>query len=89
MVFLHKLIISYNNIMFQHSQVELVLLVFRRLAEDIHLFESDLPSKRKKEMSAALSENIRDIFAFLVQNLEVIVLYATEYVICLICTLNS
>lgn len=51
--------------------MELVLLIFRRLAEDIHIFESDLPSKRKKEMSAALSENITDIFAFLIQNLEV------------------
>ena len=51
--------------------MELVLLIFRRLAEDIHIFELDLPSKRKKEMSAALSENISDIFAFLIQNLEV------------------
>ena len=55
----------------QDSQVELVLLIFRRLAEDIHIFESDLPSKRKKEMSAALSENISDVFAFLIQKLEV------------------
>ena len=51
--------------------MELVLIIFRRLAEDIHIFESDLPSKRKKEMSAALNENVADIVAFLLQNLEV------------------
>ena len=56
---------------FQDTQIELVLLIFRRLVEDVHVFESDLPSKRKKEMSAALNENVTSIFAFLMQNLEV------------------
>ena len=65
------LLYSWQFLYLQDSQVELVLLIFRRLAEDIHVFESDLPSKRKKEMSTALSENISDIFAFLIQNLEV------------------
>ena len=51
--------------------MELVLLIFRRLAEDVYVFELDLPSKRRKEMSTALNENINEVFAFLIQNLEV------------------
>lgn len=55
----------------QSTQVELVLLIFRRLAEDIHLFDSGLTPRRKREMATALSEQARTVFAFLISNLEV------------------
>ena len=56
----------------QATQVEVVLLVFRRLAEDLHVHtDTSLTSTRRKEMGAALREQIRAIYHFLMQNLEV------------------
>ena len=51
--------------------MELVLIIFRRLAEDIHLYDSGLDQRRKKEMSTALNEEIKTVFRFLLQNMEV------------------
>ena len=48
-----------------------MLIILRRLAEDIHIFDSGIDQKRKKEMSAALNEKITDVFSFILQNLEV------------------
>ncbi len=56
---------------FQPVQVEIVLIILRRLAEDIHMFDSGIDQKRKKEMAAALNEKIREVFGFILQNLEV------------------
>ena len=52
-------------------QVELVLVILRRLAEDIHLYESGLDTKRKKEMATALNEHIEQVVRFILKNLEV------------------
>lgn len=52
-------------------QVELVLVILRRLAEDIHIYEAGLDQRRKKEMATALNEEIHGIFQFILQNLEV------------------
>ena len=56
----------------QSTQVELVLLIFRRLAEDIHGYESGMTSGRKREMAAALNQQSQTVFTFLISNLEVI-----------------
>ena len=37
--------------------MELVLIILRRLAEDIRTFESGLDQRRRKEMTAALNEH--------------------------------
>ena len=57
----------------QPTQVEIVLLVFRRLAEDLHpqSNSASLSQLRKKEMSAALRERIRSVYQFMMQNIEV------------------
>lgn len=47
-----------------------MLKTFRRLAEDIHLYDSGLDQRRKREMSAALNERIQDVFGFLLEKLE-------------------
>jgi exportin-5 len=53
------------------TQVEVVLLVFRRLAEDLHVHtDTSLTSTRRKEMGGALREHIKAIYHFLMQNLE-------------------
>ncbi|XP_064400527.1 exportin-5-like [Halichondria panicea] len=52
------------------TQVELVLLIFRRLAEDIHGYESGMTSGRKREMAAALNQQSQTVFTFLISNLE-------------------
>lgn len=49
-----------------------MLLIFRRLSEDIHTFPEGLSTPRKREMVAALNENLESVFVFLLQNLEVI-----------------
>ena len=59
------------NFFFQPVQVELVLVILRRLAEDIHLYESGLDQRRKKEMATALNEQVDDVVSFILQNLEV------------------
>ena len=61
----------YFTSVIQLVHVEMVLIIFRRLAEDIHEFQSGLDQQRKKEMTYALNENVRDILDFLLQNLEV------------------
>ena len=49
-----------------------MLLVFRRLAEDLHVHtDTSLTSTRRKEMGGALREHIKAIYHFLMQNLEV------------------
>ena len=48
-----------------------MLIILRRLAEDIHLYESGLDQKRKKEMATALNEQIHDVISFILLNLEV------------------
>ena len=68
----------------QVPQVEVVLLVFRRLAEDLHSqssSSSSLTSARRKEMSAALRHQITAVFQFLLDNLEVKTqtMYKTEH----------
>ena len=55
----------------QSTQVELVLLIFRRLSEDIHVYQSGVPSLRRREMAAALNEQSKSVFAYLINNLEV------------------
>lgn len=55
----------------QTTQVELVLLIFRRLTEDIHTFPEGLAPPRRREMVAALTADVETVFAFLLQNLEV------------------
>ncbi len=55
----------------QAPQVELVLLIFRRLAEDIHLFESGMTSGRRREMTAALNLQSQTVFTYLITCLEV------------------
>ena len=52
--------------------MELVLIILRRLAEDIHTFESGLDQRRRKEMTAALNEQIQEVFGFILKNLEVV-----------------
>ena len=52
-------------------QLELVLVILRRLVEDIHIFEAGLEQKRKKEMATALNEEVRDIFLCILTSLEV------------------
>lgn len=46
-------------------------MILRRLAEDIHVYESGLDQRRKKEMATALNEEIHDVVSFILQNLEV------------------
>ena len=71
------------NVHVQVSQVEVVLLVFRRLAEDLHSqsSSSSLTSARRKEMSAVLRHQITAVFQFLLDNLEVKTqtMYKTEH----------
>ena len=55
----------------QDTQVEVVLMVFRRLAEDLHLFPGGLTTPRKRDMTTALRHHVTHIFQFLLQNLEV------------------
>ena len=55
----------------QPTQVELGLLIFRRLTEDIHTFPEGLSPPRRREMVAALTADVETVFAFLLQNLEV------------------
>jgi hypothetical protein len=52
-------------------QVELVLMILRRLAEDIHTYESGLDQRRRKEMTTALNEKIQEVFTLILKNLEV------------------
>ena len=59
------------NFVAQLVQVELVMVILRRLAEDIHIYESGLDQRRKKEMATALNEKIQDVFCFILKNLEV------------------
>ena len=66
------LALIYMYVHVQATQVEVVLLVFRRLAEDLHVHtDTSLTSSRRKEMGAALRDQIRAIYHFLMQNLEV------------------
>ena len=52
-------------------QLELVLLVFLRLAEDVILaLDPNLQSQRRKNIEQALSENVKDLFIFLITNLQ-------------------
>lgn len=52
-------------------QLELVLLVFLRLAEDVILsLDPNLQSQRRKNIEQALSENMKDLFIFLITNLQ-------------------
>ena len=51
--------------------MELVILIFRRLTEDIHTFPEGLAPSRRREMVAALTADVETVFAFLLQNLEV------------------
>ena len=56
----------------QPTQVELVLLILRRLAEDVHLsYDSGLTPQRRKQMAATLSENSESLFTFLLNTFEV------------------
>ena len=55
----------------QPAQVEVVLLVLRRLVEDLHGPCHSLTSVRRREMSAALREQIGAVYQFLMQNIEV------------------
>ncbi len=55
----------------QPTQEELILQIFRRLAEDIHEYNENLPAPRKRQMVAALNEEVETMFAFLVHSLEV------------------
>ena len=48
-----------------------MLGIFCRLSEDVHEFAAGLDQLRKKEMTHALNENITEIYAFVLQNLEV------------------
>ena len=57
--------------------MELVLIILRRLAEDIPTFESGLDQRRQKEMTAALNEQIQEVFGFILKNFEVV--HATCY----------
>ena len=52
-------------------QTEMALLVYRRLAEDIHCYEVGLSSQRRRELTLALNERIEDVFSFLLGNLVV------------------
>lgn len=52
-------------------QTEMVLLVYRRLAEDVHCYEVGLTSQRRRELTLALNERIEDVFSFLLGNLVV------------------
>ena len=51
--------------------MELVLLILRRLAEDIHLFESGMTAVRKREMTASLNQQSETVFNYLITCLEV------------------
>jgi hypothetical protein len=54
------------------AQVEVVLLVFRRLAEDLHpQSNAPLSPQRRKEMSAALRDQLGVVYQFIMRNLEV------------------
>lgn len=55
----------------QPTQEELVILIFRRLAEDIHVYNEQLTQQVRRQMVAALDEEVETIFAFLVHSLEV------------------
>ena len=64
----------------QATQVEVVLLVFRRLAEELQVQSTtSLTPTRRKEMSAALREQIGAIYQFLMQNLEVHIVVAVHF----------
>jgi exportin-5 len=62
------------DLLTQHgpAQVELVLLALRRLAEDLHpqAAGSSLSSLRRREMTAALREQMGVIYQFMIQNLQ-------------------
>ena len=62
---------SFFCLCFQLVRLQLVLIIFRRLAEDLHSFEAGLEQKRKREMIHALNKDVQVIFDFLLQNLEV------------------
>lgn len=56
----------------QPAQVEVVLLAFRRLAEDLHpQSNASLSPVRRKEMSAALRHQLGIVYQFMLRNLEV------------------
>lgn len=48
-----------------------MLVILRRLVEDIHIYEAGLDQKRKKEMAAALNEEVENIFISILLSLEV------------------
>ena len=48
-----------------------MLLVFRRLAEELNVQSSSLTANRRREMSSALRQQIGAVFQFLMQNIEV------------------
>lgn len=50
-------------------------MILRRLAEDIHTYESGLDQRRRKEMATALNEQIQEVFTFILKNLEVMDLF--------------
>ncbi len=75
----------------QVVQTELVLGIFRRLSQDVHEYGIGLDQLRKKEMSHALNDNIRDIFSIVLQNLEVRevwLMYTTVTIPSILCKLH-
>jgi len=58
-------ILHYTLISFQDTQVELVLLVFRSLAEDSRDGAAPLGDRRRRELLNALTQQSKDIFPFI------------------------
>ena len=54
----------------QESQTELVMLILLRLAEDVITFQT-LPTQRRRDIQQTLTQNMDNIFSFILAILQI------------------